>query len=118
MNEAFRRRIHAAVRRVPRGKVATYGQIARLAGLPGRSRLVGRVLGALKDGAAVPWHRVLGASGRVSARGDERSEGLQRARLAREGVVFRKSGRVDLERFRWRAAADPAAESFRRGAGF
>lgn len=87
-------RIYAAVRRIPRGKVAGYGQVAALAGLRRRARLVGRVLSALPAGSSVPWHRVVNASGGVSlpaAAGDE-----QRRRLAAEGVLLTPSGRVPL----------------------
>lgn len=88
------RRIHAAVRRIPRGKVAGYGQVAALAGLPRRARLVGRVLSALPAGSSVPWYRVVNASGGVSlpsVAGDE-----QRRRLAAEGVALTPSGRVPM----------------------
>ncbi len=61
-------RIYAVVRRIPRGRVATYGQIAELAGLPGHARQVGYALHALPDGTAVPWHRVLNARGALSLR--------------------------------------------------
>lgn len=93
--------IYAAVARVPRGKVATYGQIARLAGLPRRARLVGSALAALLD-ESVPWHRVVNAQGRISRRAEAGSEGEQRARLEKEGVVF-EGGRIPLRRFRWKA---------------
>lgn len=105
--------IYAAVRRVPKGRVATYGQVARLAGLPGRSRLVGKALSELAD-ETVPWHRVVNAAGRISGRSEPSSPGAQKRRLEREGVRFRASGRIDFERFRWPAGADHGAESFRR----
>ena len=97
--------IYAAVRRVPRGKVATYGQIAALAGLPRRARLVGYALAALSETpvAGVPWHRVINSAGRVSGRSEPMFVDEQRARLEREGVVFSASGRTSLERFQWRA---------------
>ena len=95
-------RIYATVDSIPRGRVATYGQIAAEAHLPRRARMVGRALRQLPKGSKLPWHRVVGASGHVSPRGDPAGEALQRRRLAREGVELSKSGRVDLERFRWR----------------
>ncbi len=104
-------RIYAAVKRVPKGRIATYGQVARLAGLPGRSRLVGKALVVLTD-KTVPWHRVINASGRISLRGEPARE--QQRRLEREGISFRASGRIDFERFRWTAGQDEGAESFRR----
>lgn len=95
-------RILAVVRRIPRGRVATYGQVARLAGLPRQARLVGYALHALPDGSPVPWHRVINAEGRVSPRtGDPAGGTLQRIRLEVEGVRFDARGRVNLERHGW-----------------
>jgi methylated-DNA-protein-cysteine methyltransferase-like protein len=100
---ASRQRIYAAVSRIPRGRVATYGQVARLANLPGQARLVGYALAALPDGSRVPWHRVINARGQISGRsGGSDWSTLQRLRLIREGVVFGVSGSIDLARFRWR----------------
>lgn len=97
------RRIYAVVRRIPRGKVATYGQVAELAGMPRQPRLIGYALHALREGSAVPWHRVINARGRVSTRGGGSGGEIgQRLRLEREGVVFDAGGRVSLERFGWR----------------
>jgi methylated-DNA-protein-cysteine methyltransferase-like protein len=93
------RRIHEIVKRIPRGRVATYGQIARLAGMPGHARQVGYALHALPEGSRVPWHRVVNAQGRSSLAEDGAL--LQRALLEREGVVFDASGRVDLARYGW-----------------
>jgi methylated-DNA-protein-cysteine methyltransferase-like protein len=95
--------IYAVIARIPRGRVATYGQIARLAGLPGRARLVGFAMAALPDGTRVPWHRVVNASGRCSPRGDGGPGHIvQRLRLERENVRFDGEERIALERFRWR----------------
>jgi methylated-DNA-protein-cysteine methyltransferase related protein len=101
--ESFRRAIHRAVRRIPRGRVATYGQIAALAGRPRAARAVGRALATLPPPMArtVPWQRVVGASGGISRR-DPDAMALQRELLEREGVPFRRGGRVDLSRARWR----------------
>ncbi|MBA3318404.1 MAG: MGMT family protein [Gemmatimonadales bacterium] len=95
-------RIYTVVRRIPRGRVATYGQVAELAGLPGHARQVGYALHALSEGSAVPWHRVLNARGGLSLRRDSGAEISQRLRLEREGVRFDAGGRVALERVRWR----------------
>ncbi len=95
-------RIYAVVRRIPRGRVATYGQIAELAGLPGHARQVGYALHALPDGTAVPWHRVLNARGALSLRRSSGGEIAQRLLLEREGVRFDAGARVALERVRWR----------------
>jgi methylated-DNA-protein-cysteine methyltransferase-like protein len=95
------RDIYAVVSRIPRGRVATYGQIARLAGLPRSARFVGYALSALTD-KSVPWHRVVNARGEVSQRsdGDEGAE-MQRLRLEGEGVLFDSHGRIDLRRYLW-----------------
>jgi methylated-DNA-protein-cysteine methyltransferase-like protein len=96
--------------RIPVGRVATYGQIARLARLPHHARQVGHALGQLLDDGAIPWHRVLSARGTISRRSDPACEALQRALLEAEGVVFDQSGRISLARFQWtpgRARAAP-----------
>jgi methylated-DNA-protein-cysteine methyltransferase-like protein len=96
-------RIYAVVSRIPHGRVATYGQVARLADLPGRARLVGYALNALDGRRRIPWHRVINAQGRISARtGDEDWGIVQRLRLQREKVVFGPGGTISLARFRWR----------------
>lgn len=96
--EAF----YEVVRSVPPGRVATYGQVAALAGLPGRARQVGYALAALPDDSDTPWHRVVNAQGRVSRRpGSPVSERIQRAALEAEGVGFDDSERVDLRAYRW-----------------
>jgi methylated-DNA-protein-cysteine methyltransferase-like protein len=97
-------RIYAVVRRIPEGRVATYGQVAAIAGLPGHARQVGYALHALSAEAAedVPWHRVINARGEVSPRSEPGWEGFQRSRLEAEGVTFDARGRVDLGHFRWR----------------
>ena len=97
------KRIHDVIRRIPKGKVATYGQVARLAGLPRNARQVGFALGALPEGARIPWQRVVNAAGKVSAREHPNSRERQTELLAREGVVFDGRGRLSLERFRWKA---------------
>lgn len=96
-------RIHAVVRRVPRGCVTTYGDVAVLAGFPGQARLVGYALHALPDHSTVPWHRVVNARGGISVgRAHPGGEIVQRQRLEAEGVAFLPTGRLDLERYRWR----------------
>lgn len=97
------RQIYAVVSRIPRGQVATYGQVARLAGLPGRARLVGYALSILDD-PSVPWQRVINAKGEVSPRsGGTGAEDVQRLRLEEEGVEFDSQGRVPFHRYLWRA---------------
>jgi methylated-DNA-protein-cysteine methyltransferase-like protein len=94
--------IYSVVRRIPRGRVATYGQIAELAGIPGQPRQVGYALSALTDHTRVPWHRVINAQGKISPRADRAVELLQRDLLEQEGVRFGSNSRISLERFRWR----------------
>jgi methylated-DNA-protein-cysteine methyltransferase-like protein len=110
-------RIHAVVRQIPRGRVATYGQVAELAGLPGAARLVGYALAALGPGSVVPWQRVVNARGMVSPRSEPWAELEQRRRLTREGVRFGRDGRIDLERHGWQAGARRAQTRRARGAG-
>jgi len=94
-------RIYAIVSRIPRGRVATYGQVARLAGSPGRARQVGYAMHALPAGTRVPWHRVINAQGRVSRRRVPGNEITQRILLEAEGIRFTASGKIPLERFGW-----------------
>jgi len=94
--------ILAVVRRIPRGRVATYGQVAALAGLARQPRLVGYAMHALPSGTTVPWHRVINARGMVSIRSDGVASLSQRLLLEREGVQFDGRGRVSLERYQWR----------------
>lgn len=95
-------RILATVDAIPRGRVASYGQVAAEAGLPGRARLVGRFLRELPTGARLPWHRVVRSDGAIADRGDRAASAEQRRRLAREGVVLDSRGRVPRQRF-WSA---------------
>jgi methylated-DNA-protein-cysteine methyltransferase related protein len=96
-------RIYAVVSRIPRGRVATYGQVARLAGLPGQARLVGYALSAVGAHSGIPWHRVVNAQGRISIRRDGSPGGtVQRLRLKREGVRFAVRESIRLDAFRWR----------------
>jgi len=94
-------KIYAVVRRIPRGRVATYGQVAKLAGLPGRARQVGYAMYALNSGTRVPWQRVINAAGRVSRRRVPGAELTQRMLLEREGVRFGPGARISLTTFGW-----------------
>lgn len=96
-------RIYSVVRRIPRGRVATYGQVALLAGLPRHARQVGYALHLLPDGSEVPWHRVVNAGGRISLHSGPTLRAIQRHLLECEGVAFGEDGRLDLSRFQWRA---------------
>ena len=107
MFEAFYR----VVRNVECGRVATYGQVAAAAGYPRHARHVGRALAALSaDSVDVPWHRVINARGRISPRGLDGSDELQRQLLDSEGIEFGIDGSIDLRRFGW----DPGASAARR----
>lgn len=95
-------RIYAVVRQIPQGQVATYGQVAELAGLIGKPRLVGYALYRVAAADDVPWHRVINARGEVShTRSRNGSDDLQKVLLEDEGVVFTPKGKVDLVRYRW-----------------
>ena len=100
---------HAAIVRaiaaIPRGRVASYGEIAASANLPRHARLVGRVLGDAGAEAKLPWHRVLRADGRFGFAPGRRAVRDQRARLMKEGVTV-KAGRVDLALFGWQRNLD------------
>jgi len=84
------------VRRIPRGRVSTYGVVAALAGLEGHARQVGYALHDLPPRSGVPWHRVINAKGEISARSSGDSHELQRMLLEAEGIEFDLVGRVDL----------------------
>jgi methylated-DNA-protein-cysteine methyltransferase-like protein len=98
----FYRLVYRVVRRVPRGKVVTYGQVAAILGQPRGARAVGVALGALRAPRVeiVPWHRVINAAGRCSHR-DGFWADIQRERLEEEGVRFDRDGRVDLKTTQW-----------------
>ena len=93
--------VWSMVRKIPRGRVATYGQIAELCGLEGHARQVGYALHNLPDKSDVPWHRVVNARGEISPRSAGDSHELQRLLLEAEGVGFAKD-RVDLTKHRWK----------------
>ncbi len=95
-------RIYAVVRRIPKGRVATYGQIAELAELPGHARQVGYALNALHDEKAVPWHRVINAKGEISIRNFDGASDEQHSRLEAEGIVFDDHDRVPLKKYQWK----------------
>jgi methylated-DNA-protein-cysteine methyltransferase related protein len=95
-------RIYRVVRRIPRGRVATYGQVAALAGLAGHARQVGYALHAAPDELELPWHRVINSRGEISPRHEPLFAGVQAQRLAAEGILFGANGRIELIRFQWR----------------
>ncbi|MBD8120193.1 MGMT family protein [Pseudomonas lutea] len=99
--EARRTALYLTLHQVPEGKVISYGQLAELAGLGRAARYVGRTLSQLPQGSSLPWHRVLGAGGRISLAPGTPSGEEQRARLRTEGVTIRNN-RVDMVRHGWR----------------
>ncbi len=113
LTHSFFQQVHRVVRSIPSGRVATYGQIARILGKPRAARTVGWALHALPEGSDVPWQRVISARGIVSlgAGGLHGSPctgaALQRALLEEEGVVFDSQGRCDLDIYGW-SGLDPA----------
>jgi methylated-DNA-protein-cysteine methyltransferase-like protein len=104
-------RVHAWVEKIPRGKVATYGQLSEL--IDGRLSAVG-VGWALRAGPErLPWHRVVNASGGLST--EKETPGRQRTLLRAEGVRFLADGKIDMERHQWRPRAKPARRRTLRG---
>lgn len=101
-------RIYRVVRRVPRGRVATYGQIAEIAKASG-PRQVGYALHALPEGHDLPWHRIINAQGMISLDSGIGGAGLQRALLETEKVVFDEKGHIDLKRYQWKGAPEEPA---------
>jgi methylated-DNA-protein-cysteine methyltransferase-like protein len=118
------RGIYAVIRKIPRGHVATYGQVAELAGLPRAARVVGTALSASTPAMGLPWQRVIGKKsrgrGKISIH-DPIGAAMQRSMLEAEGVSFLgvDSGTIDLDRFGWAAAAETRASRRppRRAAG-
>jgi methylated-DNA-protein-cysteine methyltransferase-like protein len=99
--------IYQVVRQIPKGKVATYGQVADLAQLYGKARLVGYALYRVDLDSDVPWHRVINAKGEISYShfrhgGDE----LQRSLLEEEGIKFSPEGKINLKEYLWRSPLD------------
>jgi methylated-DNA-protein-cysteine methyltransferase related protein len=97
--------VYAIVKKIPRGKVATYGQVAVLAGFGRGARQVGTALRVTPEGVKIPWHRVINAQGRISVRiKDWRSGGddLQKILLEAEGVLFDANEKIDLKQFQWK----------------
>jgi len=93
-------RIYAAVRQIPPGRVATYGQIAALVG-GCSAQMIGFALAALKEGNDVPWQRVINRLGKISPHGFGYGSALQRELLEDEGIIFDLEGCIDLQRFGW-----------------
>jgi len=99
VEQTIQQQIYNIVRLIPSGKVASYGQIARIVGLGISAQMVGFALAGLKEGTDVPWQRVINRRGRISLTGPDAA--LQRALLEEEGVRFDAEGSVDLTEFGW-----------------
>jgi len=89
------------IQQVPVGRVASYGQIARLAGYPRNSRQVGSILRKLPRGSETPWFRIVNSKGEISGRSNPDAESYQREKLQSEGIEFDSEGRVSLKKFGW-----------------
>lgn len=93
--------ILSVIQLIPQAKIATYGQIAKLAGLPKHARLVGYVLKHLDATSTIPWHRVVNAQGKISTqRCNEKGENIQQLKLAAENI-FVVNGRISLKQYQW-----------------
>ena len=99
---SFRDAVRAVVADIPKGRLATYGQVALLAGFPGRARQVGWVLSALPAGTPLPWHRVVNAQGYIPSKGREVSAIEQIRRLRKEKIHVDDLGKLDLKAHLWR----------------
>jgi methylated-DNA-protein-cysteine methyltransferase-like protein len=105
VREADEQAVLAVVRSIPPGRVATYGQVAKEAGLGRRARFVGRVMARLPEGSDVPWHRVVRAGGEIAFPAGSEGRRRQRSRLEAEGVAF-DGEKIDMLRCGWRASLD------------
>ena len=94
-------KIWQVVHSIPKGKVATYGQVAKLADLPGYARYVGFVMKSLPNGTRLPWHRVVNSKGAISFKPGSPQYKRQKELLEKDGVVFIK-GRFSLARYGWK----------------
>ncbi|PWB67718.1 DNA methyltransferase [candidate division GN15 bacterium] len=110
--EPFTAIVKSILKKIPRGKVATYGQIAALAGNPRAARQVVRILHSSTEKDKLPWHRVVNSQRKIGLRPGSGYE-LQQALLKKEGVSFGIGGRIDFERFQWRPLGKRKAASHR-----
>ncbi len=98
--EDFRKIVYYWVQQIPKGKVTSYGQIAKLAGYPRHARHVSKALGAADKALNLPWFRVIAASGKIAFDKDSDGYAKQEALLKKEGIVVKK-GKIDLQQFAW-----------------
>ncbi|MFB9216891.1 MGMT family protein [Vibrio sinaloensis] len=97
--DQFLMQIFAVIHQIPRGKVTTYGEIAKLAGYPGYARHVGKALGNLPAESTLPWHRVINSQGKISLKGEDLVR--QRTLLIEEEVEVSITGKVKLNKYKW-----------------
>ncbi len=112
--QALFRAVKAVIRRIPRGRVATYGQVAELAGIPGGARIAAAALKTSKPGDQLPWQRVIGKAGKLRGRiaiHDPVGAAVQRQLLAKEGVTISDTGLVALDVFGWLPTTDGRARA-------
>ena len=108
--QGINERIWQIVAMIPPGRVSTYGEIARQAGMPGAARRVGKALRDLPDDTRIPWHRVVNAQGRISLPEGSPSRMYQRTQLETEGLVFSAANTLSLRRYGWPNHPAPANE--------
>jgi len=102
MNSEFAKKVIQLIKAIPKGKVATYGQIAKLAGKPHAARGVAWILHSCSESHHLPWHRVIGSKGTISFPQKSKNYLEQKKKLLAEGVVFLDSDQIDLNRFQWK----------------
>jgi methylated-DNA-protein-cysteine methyltransferase-like protein len=108
-NDKLFARIYDVVKQVPRGRVATYGQIAQIVGEGGDARTVGYAMASTPEGQDIPWQRIVNREGKISLPGQGGE--IQRMRLEAEGIAFDARGRIDMQRFGWQGPGTSEASS-------
>lgn len=103
----FTKKVIQIIKKIPKGRVATYGQIAKLAGNAGGARGVVWILHSSSDAYNLPWHRVVNAQGLIAIPSDRKNHREQKRRLQAEGVAFTDTSHVDLQKFLWKAKEPP-----------
>ncbi len=114
----FSRAVMAYVKKIPKGKVASYGQIARLAGKPNGARGVGWILNSSAEAHDLPWQRVLNSKGKISFPKNSDEFKLQKSLLQREGIKFFEDHSIDLDKFGWKKEPAKKRSSSKRPSMF
>lgn len=102
MTNSWNQKVWDLVRTIPKGRVASYGQLATMLGAPRKARHVGYALHQTPDDLVLPWHRVINSRGEISFENRTEAYMLQRAMLEAEAVRFSEKGRIDMKKFGWR----------------